>query len=160
MELTHEGHRVSSRQVLLLTVVDRHILHNLWSIHAYLWFRDSLKVVEVRRTLKFVLEFFEVFAVIQPLRSAWVQVTQVVEVLLSQTLTFCITQLRPSKGIVNDLKSFPVTLCLKQFVHVLYCCVIAVLVDPSVERDQPDLLQKYFNVAGTVIIDHLRDVVN
>jgi hypothetical protein len=160
VELTKEAKRVSQRQVLLLAVINSDILVDLWSIVTLLWLWDSLEVLVVLGVLKSILELFEVSAVIQLLGSAWVQVTQVVEVLLTEALSLCVGHVLSSKGVVDDLQGLPVGLGLKDVVHHFLCGSIGVGHDPSVEGDKPDLFKEDLDVRGRIVVNHLRNVLD
>jgi len=114
----------------------------------------------VRGSLESVLELLEVLAVVQLLGSAGIKVTQVVEVLLTQRLTLGVIHVLSSEGVVDNLKSFPVTFGLEDVVHDLLSGAIAVSHDPSVEADEPNFLEEHLDVTGRVIVNHLGDVVD
>lgn len=67
----------------------------------------------VRSTLKSINELLVLSGVIKPLGSIWVEVTEVIEVFLSEALTLSIIHLWLVEGVVDDLKSFPVGFSLK-----------------------------------------------
>lgn len=73
---------------------------------------------------------------------------QVVEVLLSQTVSGGACQLLSHEGVVDDLQSLPVTLTLQELIHLFLGTAIAGFSDPSVELDQPNLLQEDLDVTG------------
>jgi hypothetical protein len=93
VELSEETKRISSRQILLLAVIDGHSLHDLWSVVTELWLGNSLEVVKVLSSGESILELFEVLALLELLGSAWVEVTKVVEELLSHALTLGVAHL-------------------------------------------------------------------
>ena len=71
---------------------------------------------------------------------------QAIEVLLPQTLSRGTCQFLSHERVVDDLQSLPVTLALQELVHLLLGASVAVLGDPPVELNQPNLLQKDLDV--------------
>jgi len=86
--------------------------------------------------------------------------TQVVEIFLSETMTLRVIHLWLVEGIVDDLESFPVTLSLQNFVHLLLSSSVAIFHDPSVELSQPNLLQEDLDIAWREIVDLLWDLLD
>lgn len=160
VELTEEAHRVSSGQVLLLAVIDGDVFHDLWAVLAGLWLGDLAEVAGVGGSGKSIFELREVFALLELLCSSWVQMAQVVEILLSHGLSLGIVHVCSSEGVIDDLKGLPVTLSLQEIVHDINGGVVAVGSDPSVEADQPDFLKHDLNLTCRVIVNHLSDLVD
>ena len=65
-------------------------------------------------------------------------------------------------GVVDDLEGLPVTLSLKDIIHLVLGGTIAVGHDPSVEANQPNLLQEDFDLTRGVLVrvKHVRDLLN
>lgn len=93
VELAEEGKGVSLGQVLLLAVVNGHVLVDLRLLVGSHWVWDSLEPLIVGGAIQSLLQVLELSRVIESLSPVWVQVAQVIEVLLSQTLTFDVAQL-------------------------------------------------------------------
>ena len=152
MELTEESERVSARQILLLGVIDSHLNIKIWllvSSHR-VWY-PSQKLV-IWSALKFILELSELAGFVQLLRSVRVQMTQVVEVFCAKRLPSGICHVWSVERVVDDLNSFPITLSLKKLIHDLLGALIAVGHDPSMEANEPNLLQEYLDLAGRVLV--------
>lgn len=140
VELTEEGEGVSARQVLLLGVINASLNFHVWLIGILNRVWHLLQEFVIWCALKLLLELSELARFVQLLRSVWVQVTQVVEVLGAERLSSSIAHVLSAKRVVDDLNSFPVTLGLQEFIHDLFGALIAVRHNPSVETDQPNLL--------------------
>jgi hypothetical protein len=102
--------------------------------------------------LELLLELSELTGLVQCLRSVRVQMTQVVEVLCAKRLSSGIGHVWSVERVVNDLNSFPITLGFQELVHDCFSALVAVGHDPSVEADEPDLLQEYLDLAGRVLV--------
>jgi len=113
-------------------------------------------------TNKLLLELSELPRFVQSLGSVWIQVTQAVEVLRAERLTSGIGHVWSVERVVDDLNSFPVTLGLKHLIHYFLGALIAVGHDPSMEANEPNLLQENFDLAGGVLIlvEHIGDLLN
>ena len=113
MELSHESHGVSSREILLLAVINGQIHVDLgFSLGSDgVW--DFLEVLVISCALQSVDEILVLFGVVESLGSIWIEVTKVVEVLLSQSLTLGIAHLWLVERVVDNLESLPVGLSLE-----------------------------------------------
>jgi hypothetical protein len=78
-------------------------LIDFWLLISSHWVRDSLEPFIIRSCFKSLLEILELSGVIKSLGSIWVEVTQVVEVLLSKSLALSVTQLRLVKRVMDEL---------------------------------------------------------
>ena len=132
MELTHESHRVSPGQVSLLAVINSQLHIDFWLSLGSHWIWDSLEVLVVISSLESINELLVLSGVVKSLRSIWVQVTEVIEVFLSKTLTLGIIHLWLVERVVDDLKSLPIRLSLKKLVHLGLSGVVTVLHNPPV----------------------------
>jgi len=131
-----------------LAVIDCKLHVDFWLSFGLDGVWNFLEVMPVFCSLKSVLKILELLGVIELLGSSWVKVTEVIEVLLSKTLSLSILHFWFVERVVDNLESFPVTLAFQKFVHMLLCCSIAVFHDPSVERDEPDFFKEHLNITG------------
>lgn len=141
-----------------MSVINCQIQVDFWLSVSLDWVWDALEVLVVGSALQVVNHVFKFSGVIERSGSIWVKVTEVVEVLLSETLALSIAHFRLVERVVNDLKGFPVTLSLQYFVHLLLGASVALSHYVSVELDQPNLFQENFDVARRIVIDHLRNI--
>jgi len=148
------------RQVFLLHVIDSDVFHDFWAISTLLWLWDLLEIIIVLSVLKFFLEILEVSALLEVLSSAWVEMSKVVEELLSHGLTLGVSEVSSGERVIDDLHGFPVGLSLKKIIHHFLSSSVAVVHDISVEADEPNLLKHDLNLTCRVVIDHLGDLIN
>jgi len=160
VELPEETHAVSSWQIFFLAVIDGNFFHDFWTVFTLLWLWDLFEVAMVVCTNKSVSEFLVILALLQLLGSTWVEMSKVVEVLLSHALTLSVVHVGLIEWVVEDLKCFPVTLYLEKFIHMFFSCTITVFHDPSVEADQPNLFKHDLKFTGVVVINHLTNFLN
>jgi hypothetical protein len=147
VELSEISHGVSSREIFLLLIVDCDIHINFWLSIGFHWVWNLLEVFVVRGAVQIVNHIFELLSVVKRLGSVWVKMSKVVEVLLSEALTFSIAHFRFVERVVDNLKSFPVTFSLQYFVHLLFSASVALGHYPSVELNKPNLFKENFDVA-------------
>lgn len=158
MELSEETHGISARKIFFLGVIDGHLDVKIWLGVGSDWVWNSLEELVVWCALQTLLQISELSGLVQFVGSVWVQVTEVVEVFLTETLASGIAHLWAIEGVVDDLNGLPITLSLEEFVHDGLGGLIAVGHDPSVEVDEPDLFEEHLDLAGRVLVDHLGDV--
>ena len=116
-----------------MSVINCQIQVDFWLCVSLDWVWDALEVLVVGSALQVVNHVLKFSGVIERSGSIWVKVTEVVEVLLSETLALSIAHFRLVERVVNDLKGFPVTLSLQYFVHLLLGASIALSHYVSVE---------------------------
>ena len=162
VELAEEGERVSARQVLLLRIVNSHLNVKIWLLVRSNWVWHLGQVLVIWSALELVLELSELTGLVQLLRSVRVQMTQAVEVLCTKRLSSSIGHVWSVERVVNDLNSFPVTLCFQELIHDFFSALVAVGHDPSMEADEPNLLQEYLDLAGRVLVrvKHVRHLLD
>jgi len=85
---------------------------------------------------------------------------KVVEVLLSLTLSLSWLHLLLAEWVVDNLEGFPITLLLKEHIHLLFGTVVAVAHDPFMELREPYILKLHFDVLWRLIFHHSLDVLN
>jgi len=90
-------------------------------------------VLVVRCSLQVVHHVFEFSSIIKRSGSIWVQMSEVVEILLSETLALSIAHFRLVERVVDDLKGFPIALSFQYFVHLLLGASVALRHYVSVE---------------------------
>lgn len=84
MELTEEAERVSAGQVALLGVIDSHLNVKVWLLVRSHGIWHPSQVFVIWSALELFLELSELARFVQRLRSVWIQMTQVVEVLCAK----------------------------------------------------------------------------
>ena len=142
MELSEETHGISAGKIFLLGVIDGHldVKVGLGVGSDGIW--NFLKELVIWCALQALLQISELSGLVQFVGSVWVQVTEVVEVFLPETLASSIAHFWAIERVVDDLDGLPITLSLEEFVHDGLGGLIAVGHDPSVEVDEPDLFEE------------------
>ena len=70
--------------------------------------------------------------------------TKTVEISLSQSLSFSVTEFWLIERIIDDLKCFPIAFGFQEVVHSFDCSSIAVLRNPSMVLTQPNFFKETY----------------
>ena len=148
MELSEETHGISAGKIFLLGVIDGHLDVKVGLSVGSDGIWNFLKELVIWCALQALLQISELSGLVQFVGSVWVQVTEVVEVFLTETLASSIAHFWAIERVVDDLDGLPITLCLEEFVHDGLCGLVAIGHDPSVEVDEPDLFEEDLDLTG------------
>jgi len=145
MELSELGARISSRQVFLLAVINSDVLLHLRGVIGSYGVWNLLEMIPVASSFKSFNKLIEVRRIVQFLSSIGIKMAQIVKELLSEALSLGVAHLWFIEGVVDDLESLPITLSLKNFIHVRSSFTIAVHANPFVIFGEPNFLEINFN---------------
>jgi len=138
VELAEVGETVTAREINHLAFIDVGLPSsgslNLMLLDCLRRIWDLSERFMVRGAFQRSNKSIEVIALSDLRGTAWVQVTKVVVVLLVVVFLTIRTE-----AVVDNLEGHPVGFCLEQFVHMLLCSLLAVVHNPSVELNHPNL---------------------